>query len=345
MPFPVVGMLRKRSQVPREVRLRLPCELVTEHLLSIVRKLLAQELVRENGVSQVQAARILGVTQPAVSNYIHSNPSRGEHVLGEAIEDVQATVKAFSEDLLEGRLDQIEAMRRICGLCIGLRTRGPLCTIHAEDVPYIRRGSCSLCITDLTDIRRMTQEDYGLIENVRYAILTIEGSGELAAMTPEIGMNIAYAKPEATDIGEVVGVPGKIRPIGDRLRASRPPDFGGSSHVARAALTMMRFDPSLRSAISLKYDREVIEVCEGLNLAVSNFDRSEEPIEVKEVDGRTIPWGVERAVEKIGKPPDVIYDLGEVGKEPMIFLFGRNAQEVAQLAATIVREHARKSIS
>lgn len=338
-------MSRTRSKVLREVRLRLPCELVTEHLLSIVRRLLAQVLVKENGVSQVQAASILGVTQPAVSNYIHLDPRMSEHVLGKAIEDVQATVKAFSEDLLEGRLDQTEAMRRICGLCIGLRTRGPLCTIHAEDVPYIRRGSCSLCITDLTDIRRMSQEDYGLVENVRYAILMIEGSEELAAMAPEIGMNIAYAKPEATDIEEVVGVPGRIRPIGGRLLASRPPDFGGSSHVARAILTMMCFDPSLRSAISLKFDHDIIDVCEDLNLAVSYFERSEEPIEVKEVDGRTIPWGVERAVEKIGKPPDVIYDLGEVGKEPMIFLFGRSAQEVAQLAATIAREHSRKSSS
>lgn len=333
------------SQVPREVRLRLPCELVTERLLSTVRRLLAQELVRENGVSQVQAAKILGVTQPAVSNYIHSDTSRGGHVLGEAIEDVQATVKAFSEDLLEGRLDQIEAMRRICGLCIGLRTRGPLCTIHAEEVPYIRRGSCSLCVTDLTDMRRMSQEDYRLVENVRHAILMIEGTEELAAVPPEIGMNIAYAKPEAKEIGEVVGVPGRIRPIGGRLLASRPPDFGGSSHVASAVLTMMRFDPSLRSAISLKFDRNIIEVCEGLNLSVSYFDRSEEPNEVKEVDGRTIPWGVERAVDRIGKPPDVIYDLGEFGKEPMIFLFGRNAKEVAQLAATIAGEHVRKSSS
>jgi len=338
-------MSRKRTQAPQDIRLRLPCELVTEHLLSLIRRLLAGELVRENGVSQVQAARILGVTQPAVSNYLRSDPGKGKDTLEEAMEEVKATVKAFSEDLLEGRLDQVEAMRRICGLCIGLRNRGPLCRIHARDVPYIHRENCSLCLTDLTSIRKRSHDEYRLVGDVRRAILTIEGSEEMADLIPEIGMNIAYAKPEAADVGEVVGVPGRIRPIGGRPHASSPPDFGGSSHVARAVLTMMRFEPSLRSAISIRFDWDVIEVCEGLNLAVSSFDRSEEPPEMKEVDGRTIPWGVEQAVEKIGRAPDVIYDLGEVGKEPMIFLFGQDAQEVAQLASTIAREHARRSLS
>jgi len=324
-----------------DIRLRMPCEVVREHLLPLLRRLLAQELVRGHGLSQVRAARILGVTQPAVSNYLRSDPKAGG-VLGEVLGEVRVMVKELSEDLLEGRLTQVEALKRICALCIQMRNRGPLCSIHGEDVPSLHPDRCSLCLTDLTAIRRRALEEYEIVENVRSAVRLIEGTRELAALIPEIGMNIAYAKPGAAGVEEVVGVPGRIRPIGGWPRASRPPEFGGSSHTARAVLTLMGFEPSLRSAISLRFDWEVVEICKELGLVVSYFDRAEEPPEVKRVDGRTIPWGVRRAVERLGRAPDVIYDLGDVGKEPMIFLFGHTALEVAQLAARIAEEYARR---
>jgi len=326
-------------EVPANIKLRLPCEVVTEHLLPLMRRQLAHELVNRRGVSQLQAAKILGVSQPAVSSYLHSQPkTRGE--LEESFEEIDGVVKNFSEDLLRGRLTQVEALRKICSLCVQMRNRGALCSIHSEDIPFLQPDRCSLCLSDLTAVRERSLEEYEVVENVRLALQLIEGTRELAMLIPEIGMNIAYAKPMAVNIEEVVAVPGRIRPIGGRPRAAGSPEFGGSSHVARAVLTMMRFEPSLRSAISLKFDWEVVEVCKHFGLVVSYFDRSEEPVEIKMVDGRTIPWGVELAVKRSEKIPSVIYDLGDVGKEPMIFLFGSAALEVAQLAVRVGREYA-----
>ena len=57
---------------------------------------------------------------------------------------------------------------------------------------------------------------------------------------------------------------------------------------------------------------------------------------------RTIPWGVRRAVEAIGGAPDVVYDEGDIGKEPMIFLFGRTPQEVANRVIRIATEYAER---
>lgn len=330
-----------RRVPPTDIRLRMPCEVVREHLLPLIRRLLAHELVRRHGLSQVRAARMLDVTQPAVSSYLRSDPEVGE-ALREAVEEVRGAVRELSEDLLEGRITQVEALERVCALCVQMRNRGPICVIHGEVVPSLNPDRCSLCLTDLTAIKRRALEEYEIVEDVRSALRVIEGTRELSALIPEIGMNIAYAKPGATGVEEVVGVPGRIRPIGGRPRASRPPEFGGSSHTARALLTLMRFDPSLRSAMSLKFDWEVVEICRDLGLAVSFFDRTEEPPEVKRVDGRTIPWGVRRAVERLRRAPEVIYDLGDVGKEPMIFLFGHTPLEVAQLAARIAEEYAKR---
>jgi len=72
-------------------------------------------------------------------------------------------------------------------------------------------------------------------------------------------------------------------------------------------------------------------------LVVSSYDRKEEPQDVKNVDGRTIPWGIRHAVEEMDQIPEVIYDLGDLGKEPMIFLYGHTATEVAQTSVRIAQ--------
>jgi len=332
----------RSTQIPADVKLRMPCELVTEHLLPIVRRLLALELVNNHGVSQVQAARVLGVTQPAISNYLSTELRLRRSPMEDGLEEIELTARDLAEDLLAGRLDQIGAMRMVCGLCTRMRSGGPVCAVHGEDVPSIRAGECSYCLTELVDIRRSSQEEYGYVDDVRRGVQLIEGVEEMAALIPEIGMNIVYAKPGASTVGEVVGVPGRIRSLRGSPHATSSPEYGGSDHVARAALTMIQFDASLPSAISLKFDWPIVEICKGMGLVISSFDRSEEPPEVKRVDGRTIPWGVRQAVERIGRAPQVVYDLGDIGKEPMIFLFGQSAQDVANIALRIAVEYARR---
>jgi len=70
---------------------------------------------------------------------------------------------------------------------------------------------------------------------------------------------------------------------------------------------------------------------------VSSFDRKVEPPSAKAVEGGTLVWGVEEAIKAVGKVPEVIYDLGEVGKEPMIRVLGTSATSVVEKALTSVR--------
>lgn len=336
---------KTNPQAPINVKVGLPCEAVTNYLLPLVRRLLAQELVNRHGMSQVRTAKILGVTQPAISNYLSTELRLRRSPLEDGLEEVREMVKALAQDLLNGRLTQFELMNRICGLCVRMRSGGPICAIHGEDVPAIEAYQCSFCIIDQADLRQRSLEEYEFVEEVRRAVRILEGSRDMASLIPEIGLNVTYAKPEAESVEDVVGVPGRIHPVSGRPRASNPPEFGGSNHVARAVLTMMKFEPSLRSAISLKFDWEFVEICKNMGLVVSFYDRREEPPEVKSVDGRTIPWGVRRAVEEIGSAPDVIYDLGDLGKEPMIFLYGRTASDVAGVSDRIAKEYVRRRIN
>jgi len=74
---------------------------------------------------------------------------------------------------------------------------------------------------------------------------------------------------------------------------------------------------------------------------VLSFDRKLEPPEVKAMEGRTLVWGVEEAIKATGRVPDVVYDLGEVGKEPMIRVLGNSAMDVVEktLASMKQRKH------
>ena len=175
------------------------------------------------------------------------------------------------------------------------------------------------------------------INNVKKAVNIIEKCSEFAALIPEVRSNIVMAVEGAVNVEQVVGVPGRITIVNGRPKSVMEPDFMSSSHMARLVLAMMEHDPTVRSAINLKYDPKILEICKKLGLNVSSYNRNYEPDDVKEVEGSTIPWGVETAIEKIGTIPDVIYHLGAWGKEPMICLVGPDAVEVAEMGVCIAK--------
>ncbi|BAA30255.1 bifunctional hydroxymethylpyrimidine kinase/phosphomethylpyrimidine kinase [Pyrococcus horikoshii] len=172
-------------------------------------------------------------------------------------------------------------------------------------------------------------EKWRIYEELTRAVREFERINPIK-LIPEVGTNFVYALPfpYARTKEDVAGVKGRIVRVGNEVRAVGSVEFGASDHLARAILTFMRFYPKYRSAINVRYSEEIVELAKEQGFTVSFYDRREEPIEVKEKEGATIPWGIEVAVKRINKRPDVIYHLGDIGKEPMILIFGRNPREV-----------------
>ena len=110
----------------------------------------------------------------------------------------------------------------------------------------------------------------------------------------------------------------------------------GSSHLAKYILGVIKHDSTKRAAVNLKFSDEALAVLEKRELEVSFYDRREEPEEIKRTEGMIIPWGVEQAIKRIGKVPDVVYHRGDVGKEPMIVIFGEQAYDLAKLTCSMV---------
>ncbi len=156
-------------------------------------------------------------------------------------------------------------------------------------------------------------------------------------MIPECRSNLVYAGSYATNYEDVAGIPGRITNVGDQILVCREPAFGATRHVARVVLAAMSKAPEMRSAMNIRYNPGLIEACEKLGLRMASFDRKMEPKEIKEKEGSTLEWGTREAIKMLDVPPDCVYDEGEVGKEPMIRVLGKDPMDVVEKVWKICR--------
>ncbi|WP_084270885.1 thiamine-phosphate synthase family protein [Thermosulfurimonas dismutans] len=155
-------------------------------------------------------------------------------------------------------------------------------------------------------------------------------------LIPEVQSNLAYALPYARKVSEVAAFPGRIVGYGNSARPVGCPRFGASSHVARIVLTAMRFEPSKRAALNIRFDRKFIEKAQNLGLKVGWFSRRDEPEEIKAREGGTLSWGVRRVIQELGLVPDLIADEGDLGKEPMIRILAEDPFKAVEIALSLL---------
>jgi hydroxymethylpyrimidine/phosphomethylpyrimidine kinase len=172
---------------------------------------------------------------------------------------------------------------------------------------------------------------YNVLMNVEGAKALIEASAKVAVLVPEVGMNIAMAIPYAESIDDVAAVDGRIIKTLEGVKAVGNAKFGCSSHLAKYILEITKHDEKKAAATNLKFSEDTLKILEKKGMTVSFYDRMKEPKEIKTVEGMTIPWGIKEAIKTIGRAPDVVYHKGDIGKEPMIVVFGENTYELAKL--------------
>ncbi|HHI97558.1 MAG TPA: bifunctional hydroxymethylpyrimidine kinase/phosphomethylpyrimidine kinase, partial [Thermodesulfatator atlanticus] len=155
-------------------------------------------------------------------------------------------------------------------------------------------------------------------------------------LIPEVQSNLGYALPLAQKQDEVAAFPGRIVACGERARPVGCPTFGASRHIANVILSALKFDPSVRAALNIRFDESFIKRAQNLGLSVAEFSRRQEPPEIKAREGSTLIWGISAVCSQLGFVPDLIFDRGEVGKEPMIRVLGKDPFEVTQKALKLL---------
>lgn len=174
----------------------------------------------------------------------------------------------------------------------------------------------------------MTREERDEVLRVLRAAVEQIAQSMDPALIPEVGTNIVYALPGARSRDDVAAVDGRIVRSRGTSHPVGPVTFGASDHVARIVLTTMKFDPAIRSAANIRYSRHIIRILQDLFLELCSFDRNAEP-----PGTQTMDWGVAFCCK--GGVPDIIYDKGAVGKEPMVRILGENPADVANMMLKI----------
>lgn len=192
-------------------------------------------------------------------------------------------------------------------------------------------------VNPLAFLYRRASRSY-VLENVKEAKQMLESSSGISDLVPEVGMNVAMSVPYAEGLKDIAAIEGRLIRTARGVETAGDITFGSSSHLARYLLAVAEHDPYKKAAINLKFSENILSILKRHGLKTSSYDRRKEPKEVKEIEGMTIPWGVKEAIERDGKVPDVIYHRGEIGREPMIVILGKEARDVAQLVIHIAKK-------
>lgn len=294
-------------------------EFAAENVLPIIRSLIAKRLL-ESGYSQLKVARILGVTQPAVNRYVSRNyeellskaESLGIDRGGWVLEVVKNVVELILSD------KEYEALEYLTNAVLMELGSLRLCDAHKRLVPPSLPINCNVCSVLITGISD------SIIRNVERALLILESHPEIQAVIPRVLMNIVEAKPGAVTEDDVVGVPGRIDAHDGRVIIGSRPTYGGSKHLGRLIIKCMNVNSRYRSVASIKYDSKVEDALRELGI---RYAKAGPPHESPPSEDDVI----NAVVNSLTKDPalEAVIDLGGYALEPVTYVFGLDAVDVA----------------
>ncbi len=301
--------------------MRPPCELVQREYLQLVRQELAKRL-RGHGLSQMQIADKLGVTQAAVSKYLAQEQTTTTPLISE----VAHVVENMADAILSGASDAA-LIGILCRTCMLLRMGGQICTMHRESHRPLDEVGCQICTTLLGGPPEFS-ERAAVLSDMRAALDIIESAANFHLLIPQVRTNLVMCDRTASSPRDVVGVPGRITVIGTRARALTSPAFGASGHTAGVLLAARRVWPAVFSCLGVRATEGVIR-----EASRTGFKIFEAPPDKYTLDDLS-EFLQKLPVDHMCKEP-ALYVHGHVGIEPILYLFGVSASVLAQHAVAI----------
>jgi len=122
--------------------MKVPCELIVKVVLPTIRASMAMELVEKHGLSQKEAAEMLGITTAAVSQYLSRKRATSRDRVAFKSEEFDEAVRRAAEAIALGP-GEVEAMEEICRCCRKMRSDGILCELHGEITAGL--DDCKFC--------------------------------------------------------------------------------------------------------------------------------------------------------------------------------------------------------
>ncbi|MDC0063553.1 bifunctional hydroxymethylpyrimidine kinase/phosphomethylpyrimidine kinase [Candidatus Nitrosopelagicus sp.] len=168
----------------------------------------------------------------------------------------------------------------------------------------------------------------GMQKELSSSIIDFQNIKNNSKLIPECQTNFVFSKIKPNKISNVLGVSGRLVKAGDKIIQAGELKYGGSQHVATAVIEVSKKFPEIRSAINIKYQPELIVKAKKKGMKVISYDRKKESKNSKQKENSSISWGISSCLKST--KPDIIFHKGDMGKEPMIIIFGINPDEVVK---------------
>ena len=293
-------------------------EVVVDEFLPTFRSLLAEAL-RERGLTQSEVADLLGISQSAVSKYVHGEVERNEQLLDHR--GLAELVERLAEGLASGEMSSVQALVEAEVFVRELEQGGVLARLHEDAVPELADYDGEFAVHDPDSRLRAAERT---LSSVRRGLNVLENTSGFATLIPAVGSNLVQALPDGDGIDDVAAVPGRILDVKGRATIPAEPEFGVSEHVASVVLAARAADSPARAALNVRYSESVVESLEAAGHTAVEFD-AERAIEPAIADALAADPEV-----------DVVYQTGGMGVEPVVYLLGPDAVTVAEWARDIL---------
>jgi hypothetical protein len=134
------------NNIVGEANMLLPCEVAVKSLVPAIRSAIARELTETYGLKQKDVARLLGVTQTAVSKY--TRHVRGIVLKIEEVEEIQPTLREITVSLANGGMSKYELAIKFCVACEIARRKRLMCELCKLSDQSIDVQQCFVCHSD-----------------------------------------------------------------------------------------------------------------------------------------------------------------------------------------------------
>jgi hydroxymethylpyrimidine/phosphomethylpyrimidine kinase len=169
-----------------------------------------------------------------------------------------------------------------------------------------------------------------LIKQLQTSITTLTRTPYFHRLIPEVGSNFVTCLPNATQPSQVAGLTGRIILVRGKPEPVGEIAFGWAPFMSRVILKAHSLNNSIQAAIALRHSNEIIEAARRAELQVVGFRLSENtPIP----DCMTLA-----GLEKFRFVPEVLFDWGAHGVEPLVVIFGSTPKVITQRVQAILKE-------
>lgn len=120
----------------------LPSEIEAKITIPILRAMIVRKLTANHGYTQERAAKALGVTQAAVSNYLRG--VRGNLVRLESNDEIMSAADEVVQLIINGG-SMLEINKKFYEGVEKLRKCRVLCGVHKQLEPWLDVDSCDIC--------------------------------------------------------------------------------------------------------------------------------------------------------------------------------------------------------